>query len=351
MKAELWIKRFFLIILILIVTIASTVIIVDPYFHYHKPLKGLKYRLYEERYVNDGISRHFDFDMIITGTSMAQNFKPSEAEELFGKKTVKETFSGGGYKEISDNLERAINRNPKLDTVIWAIDYNGLIREKDWEGYSGIPTYLYDDNPFNDTAYLFNKSIFYHGVLNNLAMTIKGEECTSMDDYSSWEATMTGLDGIYRRYSREEVIRKDEDCLSDEERAMVEDTIRGNIESLVNEHPDVTFYLFYTPYCICYWDELHLANSLNRQLEAEEIADSILTACDNVRLYSWFDRYDLITDIGQYADKEHYIADINSDMLRWMKEDNGRLTKDNYPSFIEAERDYYGRYDYESIYK
>ena len=51
--------------------------IFDPYFHYHKPFPFVSYRMYDERYMNDGISRHFDYDAVITGTSMAQNFKPS----------------------------------------------------------------------------------------------------------------------------------------------------------------------------------------------------------------------------------------------------------------------------------
>ena len=39
----------------------------DPYFHYHGPFSSFSYRLYEERYINDGISRHFNYDAIITG--------------------------------------------------------------------------------------------------------------------------------------------------------------------------------------------------------------------------------------------------------------------------------------------
>ena len=54
--------------------VALVVVVVDPYFHYHKPLPFLSYRLYEERYTNDGISRHFDFDAIITSLSEISEF-------------------------------------------------------------------------------------------------------------------------------------------------------------------------------------------------------------------------------------------------------------------------------------
>lgn len=106
-----------------------------------------------------------------------------------------------GYQELSQNLERALKRNSNLKTVIWTIDYNGLIREKDWTQYEGYPTYLYDDNPWNDTQYVFNKSVFYHGVLTNIAKTILQRPSTSMDEYSSWDKP-TGLQYIMQSYDR-----------------------------------------------------------------------------------------------------------------------------------------------------
>lgn len=58
-------------------------------FHYHAPLKFLSYPLVNERYQNNGIVRHFDYDSVITGTSMTENFKTSEAQKLFGSDFIK----------------------------------------------------------------------------------------------------------------------------------------------------------------------------------------------------------------------------------------------------------------------
>ena len=192
MQAKTWLKKCILALIGSIVLFFVLCFVFDPYFHFHKPFSFVRYRLYDERYTNDGISRHFDYNAMITGTSMAQNFKPSEMDQLFGTQSVKETFSGAGYQELSQNLERALKRNSNLKTVIWTIDYNGLIREKDWTQYEGYPTYLYDDNPWNDTQYIFNKSVFYHGVLTNIAKTILQQPSTSMDEYSAWDKP-TGL--------------------------------------------------------------------------------------------------------------------------------------------------------------
>lgn len=281
----------------------------DPYFHFHRPFSFVSYRLYDERYMNDGISRHFDYDAVITGTSMAQNFKTSELDALFGTRSVKETFSGAGYQELSQNQERALKRNEALKTVIWALDYNGLIREKDWTQYEGYPEYLYDDNPWNDVQYVFNKSVLYHGVLPNIARTVTGQPSTTMDEYSSWDKE-TGLQYILQ-----------------------------------------TYYVFYTPYSICYWDSLIQEGSIERQFEAEQLVTELLLQCPNVRLYNFYDRFDVITNLDNYRDKEHYAANVNSMILEWMAGGEGLVTGDNYLERLERERQYYLNYDYDGIYQ
>lgn len=50
-------------------------VIMDPYFHYHKPFEWQKHGWWQERYINDGILKHFDYNAIIAGTSMVENFK------------------------------------------------------------------------------------------------------------------------------------------------------------------------------------------------------------------------------------------------------------------------------------
>ena len=205
--------------------------IFDPYFHFHKPFPFVSYRMYDERYTNDGISRHFDYDAVITGTSMAQNFKTSEADVLFGVNAVKETFSGAGYKELSQNLERALQRNDRLRTVIWTMDSNSLIRDKDYDQYEGYPTYLYDDNPWNDVSYVFNKNVWYHGVLPNLIMTLRGEPSTTFDEYSSWEKE-TGYEYVMQSYDRWEQKAETAPGLTEADVEMVTANIQQNFVDL-----------------------------------------------------------------------------------------------------------------------
>lgn len=329
---------------------ALVTIVVDPYFHYHEPLSFLSYRLYEERYTNDGISRHFDYDAIITGTSMAQNFKVSEVNELLSTNAVKETFSGAGYQEISENLDRALSRNENLNTILLALDYNGLLRRYDWKQYDQYPTYLYDNNPLNDVSYLFNKSILYHGVLSNLTMTLTGTPSTTMDEYSSWEKE-TGLECILYSYDREHVSPEPSLEFGAEELETVTQTITANVTNLADKYPDTTFYIFYPPYSICYWDALNIKGTLMRQTQAEQAATELLLECPNIKLYNFFDQYDVVCNPDYYCDDGHYSAEINSRILEWIASDIGLITKENYLEKLTQERDFYLNYDYDSIYE
>ena len=344
-----WFKKCIVSLIAILVLIAGVMVVVDPYFHFHKPLSILSYRLNEERYINDGIARHFDYDAIITGTSMTQNFKTSEMDALFGTRSIKAPFSGAGYQELSENLERALKRNDNLKTILLGLDYNGLLREYDWKRYESYPTYLYDDNPFNDASYVFNKSILYHGVMPNLVMTLKGQTGTTMDDYSTWQYE-TGLQSIMGSYTREDVVPLEENGFGEEEYELVTQTIQKNIVELVNQYPDVEFLIFYTPYSICYWDSLNLEGGIYRQIEAERVATEMLLQCPNVKLYNFFDQYDIICNTDLYSDGGHYCAEVNSLILGWIAEDKGLVTKENYRERLLDESNFYMNFDYDSVY-
>ena len=348
--AKKWFQKCIRGLLLLLVLIVAVVVFVDPYFHYHKPFDFMSYRLYEERYINDGIGRHFDYDAIITGTSMAQNFKPSEMDALFGTRAVKMPFSGAGYAELSENLDRALARNGNVKMVLWAVDYNGLLRSYDWQQYENYPTYLYDDNPFNDVSYVLNKSILYHGVMPNALMSLTGQPRTTMDEYSSW-VNETGLEHILLSYDRNNVNIPATVDFGDSEKQTVIQTIENNFVYLIEKYPDTEFYLFYTPYSICYWDALNIKGTIQRQTEAEKLATEMLLQYPNVKLYNFFDQYEVICNPDYYNDDGHYSAEINSRILGWMAEGTGLLTQDNYEERLKEEQNFYLSYDYDSIYR
>ena len=135
-----WMIRFVSLFLLILVLVGALTVIVDPYFHYHKPLSNISYILDNERYQNNGIVKHFDYDAIITGSSMTECFKPSELNELFGVNAIKVPYSGGSYKEINDNLVVATEHNPNIKMVVRCLDGVRFFNTKDDMDYSDYPT-------------------------------------------------------------------------------------------------------------------------------------------------------------------------------------------------------------------
>ena len=160
-------------------------IFIDPYWHFHEPQEGITYRLGNGRYMNDGILRHYDYNAVIIGTSMCENFKASQWGELSGNSTVKTPFFGASYREIHDTLERAFLYNDTISTIIWGVDYNLLTCQWDAMKYDTYPDYLYDGSIVNDGNYLWNKTVLMRGLLPDLVYTVLRKDSTSFDEYAS----------------------------------------------------------------------------------------------------------------------------------------------------------------------
>ena len=82
------------------------------------------------------------------------------------------------------------------------------------------------------------------GLFNNLIYTLTGQQTTTFDEYSSWEAGRgwESISGTYRR--SENVLPMEE--MDEEERQRVTQNIERNLVSLAKDYPDIHFILFYT---------------------------------------------------------------------------------------------------------
>ncbi len=349
MKAASWNKLVLVSTVIILLSFAAITIGIDPYFHYHQPLESMRYDLSNERYQNDGIVKNFDYDALITGTSMTENFKTSEFDEIFGVNSIKVPFSGAYYKEIDENVKQALKNNPNLRVVLRGIDSNRLQLHKNIMKYDSYPTYLYDNNIFNDVYYIFNKSIFFDSTKDIIKCWLRGEEgsITTFDDYMFWNdqfdfSKKTVLDD-YSRGSKVE----SEESLTEAEIGTIRENVQQNIIQTAIDNPDVEFLYFFPPYSIIDWDGLNQNGRTKWQVDVQRVAIEEILPYKNIKLYSFFDKYDLICNLNNYKDAQHYSADINSSILHWIKEEDGLLTSENYEEYLASIYSFYSTYDYD----
>lgn len=351
MKAKTWFAGVLAGLFLVLGAFAAYIVTIDPFFHYHKPLPQVAYTLDNSRYQNDGLARRMEYDILITGTSMVSNFKTTQCDELFGGRSIKTPFHGASLCEINNHVDAAIAANPKLHTVIRCLDQGNLLQEKDYISYEGIPDYLYDNNLFNDAEYFLNKKVFI--LADTVRMdTADGKAMTSFDEYMNWQGDYAfGREAVLEKYDRPGKTEHHK-RLTDEERACVLANIRQNVTRTAQENPDVTFYYFFAPYSICYWDvEIMQQGKLEWYMDLLETSINEIVACENIKLFGYDDNTELICDLNRYQDQLHYDEDVNASLLEWMKDGKGLLTKDNYKEYLETLYEFYGAYDYDSIYE
>lgn len=353
MTFKKWAISFLALLLAALTLLGAVTVVIDPFFHYHAPLSGLQYRIFYQRYQNDGIVKHFDYDALITGNSMCENFKTSQLDALFGTNAIKVPFSGASSKELDLNNRTAIKYNPGIRMIVMGLDYDNLVSDKDAMSYdaSDYPSFLYDSNPFNDVKYLFNKSIFKYS-LDVLSYTRSGQTTTSFDEYSFWDSpgeAVYGQDAILMTYERPDasntVVQPDEAAL-----ALLRGNLTQNILETAQANPQIDFYLFIPPFSMYYWDKQQRLGLLEYRFAVEREAITLLLSCDNIRLFSFTDEFDLVQSFDRYKDYIHYDSGVNSWILECFAAGEHELTRGNYEAYLSRVHDFYTGYDYDALF-
>lgn len=348
MTTKRWGIMFIILSSIGLMALGLPTVIIDPYFHYHAPLKELEYPLNNQRYQNDGIMRHFEYDAVIIGTSMTENFKTSEFDTTFNVTSIKVPFAGASYKEINENLLRAVQRNSDIHCVVRGLDYNCILDDKDRMRHESYPMYLYNDDLADDVFYIFNKEILCDSTYSVINYSQLGNHTPNFDEYSSWDQP-SGEEVVLSVYERPEKVAEKQK-MSREEYKKIEDNLMQNVLSLAIQNPQVDFYLFWTPYSIVYWDSLNQENSIEKQLLIEKYASQLLMGYQNIHLFSFYDDFELICNLDNYKDPGHYISHVNSTILQSMFNGTHELTRENYDTYYDVVYDFYMNYDYDAIF-
>ena len=349
-----WMATFVIITVVALLLAGVLTAVIDPYFLFHKPLPGISYLLDNERYQNYGIARSFDYNAVIVGTSMSENFKPSEFDALFGVTSVKLPYSGGSHLEVRELLEFVFAHQENVKCVIRNIDLFRAFDDKEHRDYAAdsYPLYLYDDNPLNDVRYLLNFEILVKGTLMDLVRTVIGKPSTTLDQYANWnDAYVFGPEGVQANYSRNKVEYTGNGGITEEEYERIRENIEENVLSLAKAHPEVTFYLYVSPYSIYFWDYVNEMGELERYLKAQEYILSLLLDQENVKLFGFYTEEQIVTDPYNYRDVAHHHEDVNSLILQWLHDGHDEITKENFQAYCDAVWKFYHEYDYDSLFE
>ncbi|MDE7333556.1 MAG: hypothetical protein K2O16_15300 [Lachnospiraceae bacterium] len=286
--------------------VAALVVYVDPFFHYHSPLKNFPYLVDNQLSQNPGMAAHMEYDSAILGSSMTVNFQTTWFKELMGLNTIKLSYSGAFPKDQSNIMDimfksagnKGGKRIKKVFLGVDVITYTGGVEETKYP----IPQYLYDDNIFNDIKYVLNKDV----LLNYILRPIADPDPTDLSDvYASWWTE--------EYYSEEWVLHNYTSPAQAEEetnpQAYIEAAERNldvNICPYIEENPETEFVVFFPPYSILFWNDVLKENHLDATMEVYRYIANRLNAYENVEVYFFPDQEEIICNLNNYADYSHY---------------------------------------------
>lgn len=341
-----WILSIVALIFLLLMMAAGLVVWVDPFFQYHAPLENFPYLVDNQLTQNPGMAKHMDYDSVILGSSMTVNFNTHWFEELMGLKAIKLNYSGAYPKDQANIMDIIFDSGHEVKSVFLGVDvttYTGGVEETKYP----IPAYLYDDNYLNDIQYVLNKDVLLNYVLRPLADPDKTDLATVYQSW--WTDEYYNIQWVMHNYVPpapvEEVTPAD---------AFLESTdrnLRVNLCPYIEQNPDTTFYIFFPPYSILYWNDVMQENHLEATMQEYAHIAKTLLSYDNVRVFYFPDQAEIVTDLNNYADYTHYHARYNRFMTECFADGTCEVKSvEEMERALESTRDMIERFDFEALF-
>ena len=329
MQPKRWLAGFLGIFLAGFAGCMALVIWVDPFFQYHKPLAWFPYLVDNQVNQNPGLAKHMDYDGILIGSSMTASFNTDWFEELMGMKTQKLSYNGSYPKDLSNIMQLVFDaKGDQVKAVYMAVDQSTFSADPE-ETKFPVTDYLYDDNVFNDVPYLLNKDVLLDYILRPLADRKDASDWAEL--YKPW-----WTDEYYNKanvlmyYEAAEEKQEEEALAADYFKDAVEENLQKNILPYIEAHPETEFYIFYPPYSILFWNDVTREKELEAVIGRLEYMTERLLNYENVHVFNFLGKEDIICNLNNYADYMHYHKNVCRYITECFATGENELHPENY---------------------
>lgn len=349
MQPKRWLAGFLGIFLAGLAGCIALVIWVDPFFQYHKPLAWFPYLVDNQVNQNPGLAKHMDYDGILIGSSMTASFNTDWFEELMGMKTQKLSYNGSYPKDLSNIMQLVFDaKGDQVKAVYMAVDQSTFSADPE-ETKFPVTDYLYDDNVFNDVPYLLNKDVLLNYILRPLADRKDASDWAEL--YKPW-----WTDEYYNKanvlmyYEAAEEKQEEEALAADYFKDAVEENLQKNILPYIEAHPETEFYIFYPPYSILFWNDVTREKELEEVIGRLEYMTERLLNYENVHVFNFLGKEDIICNLNNYADYMHYHKNVYRYITECFTTGENELHPENYGQAFDEIRTLAMSYNYPAIW-
>lgn len=171
-------KYFSITVLIILSIVAITNFIIDPLQFYRR---NLNHQLCgNDRWQVACFIKNFQFNTVVIGTSMTQNFSTNYINKKMGLDSIKLSIAGASIQEQLIVLRHAV-KSKKLKTVIWGLDRHYFYSSKK---RVDIPLFMYDQSYDSHLKYLLNMDSLAQSI--RLLAGKKDPTLSNVDTYNNW---------------------------------------------------------------------------------------------------------------------------------------------------------------------
>ena len=341
--------RFLVYTLVLFVLVGAFVWFFDPFYQYHKPFPGIKAVLNDRDNQMPGTIRTFDYDTLLVGSSVAENFNSRYLDEQYACRTLKVIRASGSMADLLYYVNMAEERR-ELKQIVWCLDLFALDAPVEVTLYGDdIPRYLHTETIWDDIPYLYNKEIIFEKIPAMLVSSLQGVNVGG-DAYNWSKGKDFSAAGAMRFYKRPVVNEEPGEIPISE----YEGIVRENIDLLVEQvkaHPEIQYRFLFPPYSLLWWDSSWVNGYLEERIHILEQTMDALLPFDNVEIYYYQNDEEIVCNLDNYMDLVHYSPAINQLMLERMIVGVGRITPDNMEEEIEKMRQLVQRITSTEIYR
>ena len=176
MKRKTWALLSLALLLGTIGAICLTVIVIDPFQVYHLATRYMPpIDNTTQVYANAGIARSYDYDSAVVGTSVTENFRPTQMDALLGGRFIKLCTSAGTAYNHALLMDLAF-RTHDVKRIVYGLDVYSFIARLDQTGSDVLTNQGYDIC-FDHVAFSYKSG---EQVLSDVSFTAKQGEVTAL---------------------------------------------------------------------------------------------------------------------------------------------------------------------------
>ena len=310
-----WIRNFLCFLLAMLLLLSGVAYIVDPFMQFR--VKDNAYFL-QEWYVSGGLIKNYDYDTLILGSSVTQNFNMDVFRQELGVKPLHVGLGAMTTVELAELLHLAYETG-RADTYYIGVDLPVLNGDKE---ESRIPEHLIKNDLLSKLRYLLSYEVWFRYLPVDIAFMILDKIGVELPEKFVYQKSIDRL-GDWRldfpEWGEDYVLYHHREGLFSVSHVDTEGLYEGAVECIDTFFAQCDFekgehVFFFPPYSSVCWVEYQERAQFDvymliKQYFIEKALDQGLTVYD-------FQAAEFTMELENYRDTIHYMPNIND----WMVE-------------------------------